>query len=107
MLRTMLHASILTVLVAVSTGIANPALSDVLLIEEVRESMRRDLPSNGLTKAEVRQRFGDPAREHSPVGEPPISRWEYEEYSVYFEHDLVLDSVLNRGAVLDRMQGGG
>lgn len=107
MLRTILHVSISVALVATLTTIANPARSDVLLIEEVRESMRRDLPSNGLSKAEVRRRFGDPAREHAPVGDPPISRWEYEEYTVYFEHDLVLDSVLNRGAVLGRMQGGG
>jgi hypothetical protein len=107
MLRTLLHASILSFLVAALTGVALPARSDVLLIEEVRESMRRDLPSNGLSKADVRQRFGDPAREHAAVGDPPISRWEYEEYTVYFEHDLVLDSVLNRGAVLSRMQDNG
>jgi hypothetical protein len=28
------------------------------------------------------------------VGEPPISRWEYTGYTVYFEHDLVLHSVI-------------
>ena len=107
MLRTLLHASMVSILVAALTGIAQPARSDVLLIEEVRESMRRELPSNGQTKAQVRQRYGDPVREHAPVGEPPISRWEYEEYTVYFERDLVLDSVLNRGAVLSRMQENG
>lgn len=76
--------------------------ADVLLIEEVRERMQRDLPANGLTKAEVEQRYGRPNERRAPVGDPPISRWLYDDYSVYFEHDLVIESVLNRGAVLAR-----
>lgn len=74
--------------------------ADVLLIEEVRERMQRDLPANGLTKTEVEQRYGTPNTRRAPVGEPPIARWVYDEYSVYFEHDLVIESVLHRGAVL-------
>lgn len=74
--------------------------ADVLLIEEVRERMRRDLPANGLTKTEVEQRYGRPNERRAPVGQPPISRWLYDEYSVYFEHDLVIESVLHRGAVM-------
>lgn len=76
------------------------AAADVLLIEEVRERMQRDLPQNGLTKSEVEQRYGRPNERRAPVGEPPISRWLYDDHSVYFEHDLVIESVLHRGAVL-------
>lgn len=76
--------------------------ADVLLIEEVRERMQRDLPDNGLTKAEVEQRYGTPKERRAPVGDPPISRWVYDEYSVYFEHDLVIESVLHHGAALTR-----
>jgi len=79
---------------------AGSAAADVLLIEEVRERMQRDLPANGLTKAQVEQRYGTPGERRAPVGEPPISRWVYDEYSVYFEHDLVIESVLHHGAVL-------
>ncbi|MCA1780218.1 MAG: hypothetical protein LC637_12800 [Xanthomonadaceae bacterium] len=74
--------------------------ADVLLIEEVRERMQRDLPSNGLAKAEVERRYGNPNQRNAPVGEPPISRWIYNDYSVYFEYDLVIESVLHHGAVL-------
>lgn len=81
---------------------AGAAGADVLLIEEVRERMQRDLPANGMTKEEVRRRYGDPAQRHAPVGEPPITRWVYDDYSVYFEYDLVIESVLNPGAVLAR-----
>ena len=80
---------------------AGSVAADVLLIEEVRERMRRDLPENGLTKSEVKQRYGAPGERRAPVGEPPITRWVYDQYSVYFEHDLVIESVLHHGAVVD------
>lgn len=83
-----------------------PAAADVLLIEEVRERMQRDLPENGMTTAEVADRYGEPARRGQPVGDPPITRWTYDDYSVYFEYDLVIDSVLHHGAVLRHRTGG-
>lgn len=86
--------------IAVAAWMA-PAAADVLLIEEVRERMRRDLPENGLTTEQVEQRFGAPMERSRPVGDPPITRWTYGDYSVYFEYDLVIDSVLHHGAVID------
>mgnify|MGYP005843143783 CR=1 FL=1 len=86
-------------MVAFMLGTASVA-ADVLLIEEVRERMQRDLPDNGLTKTQVEQRYGAPGERRAPVGDPPITRWVYDDYSVYFEHDLVIESVLHRGAVL-------
>ena len=80
---------------------AGSVAADVLLIEEVRERMQRDLPANGLTKDQVEQRYGAPGERRAPVGEPPISRWLYEDYSVYFENELVIESVLHHGAVLE------
>jgi len=80
---------------------AGSVAADVLLIDEVRERMQRDLPANGLTKAQVEQRYGTPNERRSPVGDPPITRWIYDQYSVYFEHDLVIESVLHHGAVVD------
>jgi hypothetical protein len=76
--------------------------ADVLLIEEVRQADRMELPVNGLTQTEVRARFGEPAATHAPVGDPPITRWDYDGWSVYFEFDRVLFTVLHKGAVLDK-----
>jgi len=89
-----------TVLIAFLAS-AGTAAADVLLIEEVRERMQRDLPENGMTKREVEQRYGAPSERRAPVGEPPITRWIYDQYSVYFEHDLVIESVLRHGAVVN------
>ena len=80
--------------------------ADVLLIEEVRQSERMELPDNGLNQAEVRARFGEPSATHAPVGDPPITRWDYDGWSVYFEYDLVLFTVLHKGAVLDKSSDG-
>ena len=76
--------------------------ADVLLIEEVRQSERMKLPVNGQDKATVESKFGTPKEKLPAVGEPPISSWRYDTYSVYFEHDLVLFTVLHPGAVIEK-----
>jgi hypothetical protein len=50
----------------------------------------------------VRARFGEPETVHAAVGDPPIIRWDYGQWSVYFEYDLVLFTVLHKGAVKDK-----
>jgi len=76
--------------------------ADVLLIEEVRQAGRMDVPQNGMTTSDVRARFGDPVEVHSTIGDPPITRWEYERWSVYFEYKVVLFTVLHKGEVVDK-----
>ncbi|MFC3606494.1 phosphodiesterase [Stutzerimonas tarimensis] len=51
------------------------------------------LPQRGDSQRAVLETFGLADREHPPVGEPPISRWDYRTFSVYFEHDRVVNSV--------------
>jgi len=58
------------------------------------------VPTRGSNMERVRSRFGSPRDTHGPVGDPPITRWDYNGFSVYFEHNLVLHSVRhhrNRG----------
>lgn len=85
-----------------------PSTADVLLIEEVRERGNRDVPRNGLTMQAVEARYGSPKIKHEPRGadtdvHPRITRWEYEDYSVYFERELVIQSALHPGAVLEHL----
>jgi len=54
------------------------------------------VPGNGMSMDQVTQRFGEPAERVGAIGDPPITRWVYESYTVYFEHDLVLHSVIHR-----------
>ena len=74
---------------------SGPALADVLLVDSIQSAPRIQTPGNGMSKSQVRQQFGNPKAEIPAVGDPPISRWEYDGYSVYFEYDLALHSVIH------------
>jgi hypothetical protein len=78
------------------------AVADVLIIDEVRQSDRMELPKNGQSKADIETKFGTPVERLSAVGDPPISSWKYDKYSVYFEYDLVLFTVLHPGVVIEK-----
>ena len=75
-----------------------PALADVLLVDSIQSAPGIQTPQNGFTMSQVRQQFGNPVSELPAVGDPPITRWDYDGYSVFFEHDLVLHSVVHRAA---------
>ena len=50
-------------------------------------------PARGQTMTAVEARFGAPQTRHDAVGAPPITRWDYAAFSVYFEKDRVIDAV--------------
>jgi hypothetical protein len=95
---------VLALIFAGIAGLLTPAtlFADVLLIEEVRQAGRMDVPENGMTTQDVRARFGDPVKVHDAIGDPPITRWEYQRWSVYFEYKVVLFTVLHKGVVVDK-----
>ncbi|MCP4286782.1 MAG: hypothetical protein GY792_20450 [Gammaproteobacteria bacterium] len=75
--------------------------ADTLLIDAVESApsnsdngVRR--PGRGLSMEHVRRLFGEPDSILSPVGDPPITRWIYGSFTVYFEHQLAITSVINR-----------
>lgn len=53
-------------------------------------------PNRGMTMEQVRQEFGDPQQIVEPVGDPPISRWVYDQFTVHFEHKYVIHSVITK-----------
>jgi hypothetical protein len=52
------------------------------------------LPARGSTATSVVATWGEPELRHAPVGQPPITRWDYAQFSVYFENDSVVHAVL-------------
>lgn len=52
-------------------------------------------PTRGSSQASVAAQFGQPLDKKAAVGKPPISSWHYANFTVYFEGDHVLHSVLN------------
>ncbi|NIR58389.1 MAG: hypothetical protein GWO02_02150 [Gammaproteobacteria bacterium] len=87
----------------VLTALALPAQGDTMLLEEAIRSTPPNAPGGlerpggGMTMAQVRDAFGEPQERSGPVGDPPISRWVYDEFVVYFEGERVLHSVVTRG----------
>jgi len=77
---------------------SNPLAADVLLMEGIQSAPAIDVPRNGITMAKVRQQYGNPVTEYQAVGDPPITRWDYDSYSVFFEHELVIHSVIHHQA---------
>ncbi|MCH9692930.1 MAG: hypothetical protein K0U72_00305 [Gammaproteobacteria bacterium] len=53
-------------------------------------------PTRGMTQQRVESKFGSPASVASPVGDPPITRWEYADFVVFFEYDKVIHAVAKR-----------
>jgi hypothetical protein len=59
----------------------------------VMRSDSQPKPSPGMTMQAVEAQFGAPAQKRSTVGQPPITRWDYTGFSVYFEFDRVVHAV--------------
>jgi hypothetical protein len=74
--------------------------ADTLLVEgiDTTEAGSDQHPSRGLSMDKVRAQWGDPAANAPAIGDPPITRWEYNGFVVYFEYDIVLHTVVRRKA---------
>jgi hypothetical protein len=71
---------------------STPAASEELqMVKPPVEAANR--PSRGMSKEKVQATYGDPTRKVAPVGQPPIERWEYPSFTVYFEFSKVIHSV--------------
>lgn len=82
----------LVVLGALGGGVA---AAETIVIDDqvqVRASVV-ERPGRGLTMAAVEAKFGAPQNRHAAVGAPPITRWDYAGFSVFFENDRVIDAV--------------
>jgi hypothetical protein len=98
----------LTVSVALAIGLlsALPCLADTLLIQRVQVASKADLPKRGNSMAQVEARYGAPQEKFAAVGggsmhTPPITRWQYASFSVYFENSHVVDAVLTKASALE------
>ncbi|HET6631198.1 MAG TPA: hypothetical protein VFG73_00630 [Rhodanobacteraceae bacterium] len=86
---------------ALCGALAAPAAhADVLLIKQVRKEQQLQMPTRGMSMAQVERKFGAPLRKLDTRGgdtpkHPPIHRWVYPGYIVYFERSHVIHSVIN------------
>lgn len=87
----------LTLLLFVTALLPLPQLevhAETLLMETAENGTHR--PERGQSMAFVKRAFGEPDSILPAVGDPPITRWIYQRFTVYYEHQLVITSVINR-----------
>jgi hypothetical protein len=86
-------------LAALVAGFASGVNGDTLDMRGTDSSSRFETagkPTRGMTQARVEANFGAPQSRLSPVGDPPITRWEYSDFVVFFEYDKVIHAVTRR-----------
>ncbi|MBP9590440.1 MAG: hypothetical protein KBE42_00130 [Steroidobacteraceae bacterium] len=59
---------------------------------------RAATPSRGTSMAQVERQFGAPAERFAAVGQPPITRWVYPDFVVFFEYSHVIHAVATTAA---------
>lgn len=92
---SILHRKILMPLIAASLLAGMPAVAEEVKVPVGSQgSLYQEVQMRGLSMDDIINRLGEPLAKEGPVGEPPISRWEYQEFYVYFEHRTVLHTVM-------------
>ncbi|MDB5967714.1 MAG: hypothetical protein JWQ90_164 [Hydrocarboniphaga sp.] len=87
-----------TLLAAALLAVCLPAAQAEVLDLPARVAADAQLPARGSSMAVVNQQYGEPKVRHPAVGgdspkHPPITRWDYETFSVFFENQHVVDAV--------------
>jgi hypothetical protein len=94
--RNQLVAAILATGLAGFTGIAETGRAETIAVDNGIAVKQSDVatPQRGMTMDQVSTKFGAPVAKVPAVGKPPIARWEYPGFVVYFEHEHVIHSVI-------------
>ena len=83
-------------LIALFLASFGTATADTLKMDNMSAGSSDARPTRGMTQASVESKYGSPVAVRAAVGEPPISRWEYKDFVVFFEYDRVIHSVVKR-----------
>jgi len=92
-------------LLAISLAAAASAYADTFDVRKNAErGTRSDLPQRGMSMAQVERRYGAPVDKMPTAGgdaprHPPINRWRYNGYTVYFERERVIHAVVDSAAL--------
>jgi hypothetical protein len=94
-MRKTVHSAI--ALACVGMALATAQAQDLQMTSNQAAS-RAGVPPRGLTMAQVEQRYGAPADRLASVGQPPITRWVYPSFVVFFEGNIVIHAVASATA---------
>ena len=90
------YAMVLLALLTGLLGTVNAQNLDMSGAEGSSTFEQAGKPTRGMSQESVQANFGAPQSTVAAVGDPPISRWEYTEFVVFFEYDRVIHAVTKR-----------
>ena len=95
-MRQSVRLTVLALGLLAGSGLAVTASADEIAMPQAAASIADTAPPppRGQTMARVRERLGEPSSRRGPVGQPPITRWNYPGMIVVFEHDRVISTVI-------------
>lgn len=85
-------------LTLIALGLTATASADTLLLEGISMDSQTasQRPTRGMSMESVEARYGSPTSRVAAIGAPPISRWEYPSFVVYFEYQHVVHAAVRR-----------
>ncbi len=91
----MMHRHILSAALAAGLALCAAAGAETIAVDDTIAVKQPGVPSptRGMSMQQVESNFGAPSAKSATVGKPPITRWDYAGYSVYFEYDHVIHCV--------------
>jgi hypothetical protein len=84
--------------IACGLAVAPSFAQSLQMAEPPAAEAQAAMPTRGLSMAQVEARFGAPSERFAAVGQPPITRWLYPSFVVYFEYQHVVHTVASRAA---------
>ncbi|HJP39159.1 MAG: hypothetical protein QF483_03195 [Gammaproteobacteria bacterium] len=92
----MVRQKCLAFLTVIALSALSTAFAESLVIENIDQSSAALMvrPNRGMSMDTVESKWGKPVIKQASVGDPPISRWEYSSFIVYFEYRSVIHTVV-------------
>jgi hypothetical protein len=90
----------LTILFLGLSLICSISYADILKMENTEATVVEvdNRPARGMNQEQVVDLYGEPMARVGAVGEPPISSWNYSNFTVFFEGNYVIHTVNHTNA---------
>ena len=95
-MKLLLINSVIASIALLAAQVAQAEVIEISVSKQSPELQAIERPANGISKEQVESTFGSPKEVLEATGEPPITTWIYDHFSVYFEYNTVLHSVLHQ-----------
>ena len=100
--KTVSAIGFMTTALIMSLSLPLNATAEVIKVpvgQQISSTNSGNKPTQGMSKRTVEAQYGQPNKLITEVGTPPISSWEYANFTVYFESEYVIQSVFKNNPV--------